>query len=96
MRVNYISPQGYIDRSGAWLVENGFHEKEIHRVTEKFGNMAHVFSSYEAFKSGEDKPFMRGINSIQLLYDNDRWYVVNIYWQQESEAHLLPAEYLPE
>ncbi|MDO5968853.1 hypothetical protein Q4Q35_03455 [Flavivirga aquimarina] len=42
-----------------------------------------------------DKPFMRGINSIQLLNDGDRWWVINIYWTQETEAKTIPIKYLP-
>ncbi len=92
----YLSPQDYIDRSGAWLIENGFFEKEIFRVEECFGNICHLFSTYEAFRSSKDEePFMRGINSIQLMYDNKRWWIINISWQAESKEILLPEQYLP-
>ena len=37
---------------------------------------------------------MRGINSIQLMYDNKRWYVINIFWMQESEKTKIPNKYL--
>lgn len=95
-RARYITPEEYIERSGPWLIENGFFEKEIHRVVQSFGNISHVFSTYEAFHSESDKaPFMRGINSIQLLNDGNRWWIINIYWMQESEEHPLPQVYLP-
>jgi hypothetical protein len=38
---------------------------------------------------------MRGINSIQLLNDGHRWWVVNIYWLQETPENQIPLEYLP-
>lgn len=92
----YMSAQDYIAGSGKWLVENGFFEKEIYRVTNTFGNITQVFSTYESFRSEKDSdPFMRGINSIQLLNDGERWWVVNIYWMQESEQNPIPKEYLP-
>ena len=92
----YMSPEDYINTSGKWLLENGFHEKEINRVTESFGNIAHVFSTYESYKSKSDeKPFMRGINSIQLLNDGERWWIVNIFWMQESSNNPIPKAYLP-
>lgn len=91
----FLTPQGYIDTSGKWLVENGFFEKEIGRKTEQFGNIAHVFSSYESFRSEkETKPFMRGINSIQLLHDGTRWWILNVYWQQENEKQPIPKKYM--
>ncbi|WP_405570841.1 hypothetical protein [Winogradskyella sp. Asnod2-B02-A] len=92
----YMSPDDYIKTSGKWLVDNGFHEVEIKRKSQIFGNIAHVFSTYEAFKSkDEEQPFMRGINSIQLFNDGKRWWIVNVYWMQESEENSIPEAYLP-
>jgi hypothetical protein len=92
----YLTPDSYIESSGKWLVENGFHEIEINRKVDLFGNIAHVFSTYEALNNKNDlKPFMRGINSIQLLNDGERWWIVNLYWMQESELFPIPDAYLP-
>lgn len=92
----YISPDDYIGTSGKWLFENGFHEVEINRVTETFGNISHVFSTYESYRKKDDeKPFMRGINSIQLMNDGNRWWIINIYWMQESSDNPIPEAYLP-
>ena len=93
--VNFISPDEYIETSGKWLFENGFHENEIGRTTERFGNIVHVFSSYQSFRTKTDrKPFSRGINSIQLLYDGDRWWILNVYWMSESDNNIIPEKYL--
>ena len=92
----FMSPQEYIKGSGKWLVDNGFYEVELHRDVEQFGNIAHVFSTYESYRSKDDtEPFMRGINSIQMLYDGKRWWIINVYWMQESEEHPIPQKYLP-
>lgn len=92
----YMTPEDYIKSSGKWLFENGFHEVELSRETQTFGNITQVFSTYESFKSKSDtEPFMRGINSIQLMNDGDRWWVINIYWMQESKENPIPEEYLP-
>ena len=94
--VRYMSTEDYITTSGQWLVENGFHEVEIKRETQTFGNITHVFSTYEAYNSkADEKPFMRGINSIQLFNDGKRWWIVNLYWMQESKEHKIPKTYLP-
>ncbi len=95
-KTRYMSPDDYIKSSGKWLVENGFFEKEIHREVDIFGHIAQVFSTYESFKSeSDDKPFMRGINSMQLFNDGKRWWVLNIYWTQETTENAIPEEYLP-
>ncbi len=95
-QVKYMKPEDYIKISGKWLVENGFFEKEIHRSIDHFGSMAQVFSTYETYHSKKDEtPFMRGINSIQLFNDGKRWWIVNVYWSQESKRNPIPQEYLP-
>ncbi|WP_303318005.1 hypothetical protein Q4Q34_19020 [Flavivirga abyssicola] len=96
IKVRYMSPDDYVKSSGKWLVEHGFFEKEIHREVSTFGNITQVFSTYEAFYSKDDKkPFMRGINSIQLLNDGKRWWVINIFWTQETNENKIPENYLP-
>jgi hypothetical protein len=90
-----IDPEGYITRSSKFLEEQGFFEKESARRTEVFGNIAQVFSTYESRHKAEDKePFMRGINSIQLMNDGKRWWIVTVFWQAESPDNPLPKKYL--
>ena len=89
------TPEEYIQGSSALLEQNGFFEKEVSRRVEKFGNIVHIFSTYEArHKAEEEKPFMRGINSIQLMNDGKRWWIVTVFWQAEDDNNPLPAEYL--
>lgn len=74
----------------------GFYEREATRRTDRFGNIAHVFSTYESRHAADDAvPFSRGINSIQLLRDGARWWVVTILWDAERPDNLLPEKYLP-
>lgn len=91
-----LTPADYVKRSGSYLEENGFFEIEIHRTTESFGHVTHAFSTYESYHSKKDAaPFTRGINSIQLLNDGTRWWIVNIYWTGEREENPIPKKYLP-
>ena len=55
----------------------------------------HVFSTYEARHDPKDAaPFVRGINSFQLLFDGSRWWVVTIFWEAESDSVRIPEKYL--
>ena len=90
-----LTPEDYITRSGPFLEKEGFHERELARHVDMYGNIAQVFSTYHAFKKADDKePFMRGINSFQLLNDGKRWWVVTIYWQAETPDNLIPKQFL--
>jgi hypothetical protein len=90
-----LTPEDYIKRTESVFAKEGFYEKEKARRTEIYGNIAHVFSTYEAFHSLSDKkPFIRGINSFQLLNDGKRWWVLTIYWQGETPENPIPKKYL--
>jgi hypothetical protein len=90
-----LTPEEYMQRSSALLEQNGFFEREIARRVERYGSIAQIFSTYESRHKLEDqKPFARGINSIQLMNDGKRWWIVTIFWQREDEKNPLPAEYL--
>lgn len=90
------TPEQYIEQAGSYLERVGFFEIETNRVQEQYGHIAHHFSTYESRHKEDDvEPFARGINSFQLMYDGNRWWVVNIFWQQESEDFPIPESYLP-
>lgn len=91
--IRAITPQQYKDQSGPWLVENGFIEEEIHRETDRFGSIAQLFSTYTSRHSRGGEIIDRGINSIQLYNDGDRWWVVTIYWTGETDQNPIPEAY---
>jgi hypothetical protein len=91
-----MTPEGYMQLAGAGLEKAGFFEREISQVSETFGAVTHRFSTYESLRSADDpKPFARGINSIQLLNDGTRWWVVTIFWDSERPDNPIPERYLP-
>jgi len=90
-----LTPDEYVQRAAPRLEKDGFFEREVSRRAEKFGNIAHLFSTYESRRKSDDpKPFARGINSIQLMNDGKRWWIVTVFWQAEDEKNPLPPEYL--
>lgn len=88
-----MSHQEFVDRSDGGLVKEGFFEEEIHRTTERFGNTAHVMSTY-VMKDGTGKAFGRGVNSIQLFWDGDRWWISGAAWDDERPDNPIPANLL--
>ena len=89
-----MTVEQYIAGSGG--LENGFFEREISRISESFGGVTHRFSTYESRRRAEDPtPFARGINSIQLLNDGQRWWIVTVFWDAERPNNPIPAKYLP-
>lgn len=91
-----FTPDDYAERAAPFFEKEGFFEKEAARKSERYANIMHVFSTYESRHDAKDaEPFARGINSFQLFFDGTRWWVVTIFWQQESPDTPLPKEFLP-
>jgi hypothetical protein len=83
----------FIRDAGEVFSKQAFYENAIVNRSESYGNMAQVFSSYESRHAPEEKPFERGINSIQLLNDGKRWWVLSIAWDSERPGNPLPAKF---
>lgn len=91
-----LTPDDYATRGQTYFDKNGFFEREAARKSERFGGIMQVFSTYESRHAADDpKPFARGVNSVQLFFDGTRWWIVTIYWQEETPAMPLPKEFLP-
>jgi hypothetical protein len=91
-----MTVEEYVSSADPFLKRDGFWEREIAHRVERYGNVAHVFSTYESrVNSADSPPFSRGINSIQLVTNGERWWVVTILWDFERPGNPIPREYLP-
>lgn len=93
-RLRVWSPEEYAEQASRWFSENSFYEEEISRTVETYGQLVHAFSTYVSRRAPDDEPFVRGINSIQLLDDGTRWWIVSIMWADERAAGSIPDRYL--
>lgn len=91
----YMTVEEWITQAAGFFAQNPFFETEVSRRDERYGHIAHAFSTYESRREADGEPFTRGINSFQLLDDGERWWIVNIFWQGESAAEPIPERYLP-
>ena len=87
-----------------WYAENapaggqddkGFEEAQIHSTVQRYGDIAHVMSTYARRYWGGEETLGRGINSIQLVHRDGRWWIAGVVWDEEDGAGPIPAEYLP-
>ncbi|MGB2590824.1 MAG: hypothetical protein WBG02_04705 [Candidatus Acidiferrum sp.] len=93
IRVHPNTVEDYVNRGGAYFLKNGFFESPINSRIETFGNIAQVFSSYESRHAAADAPFARGINSLQLVNNGKRWWIVGIIWDEERPDNPLPTDF---
>ena len=93
-REGFIS--SFKERIGSGVLKS-FSEAEISRRTNVYSRMAQVFSTYLKIMNPHDGGHpVRGINSIQLYHDGQRWWISSIAWEDEQSDHLIPDEYLPQ
>ena len=94
LETKIMTSDEFIQYAKPFIDKIGFYEYEIARKVEEFGHVVHVWSTFESKYSKEDEKFYtRGINSIQLLNDQKRWWVMNIYWNKETDEFPLPEKY---
>jgi len=75
--------------------DRGFAEEEIHTVIERFGDVAHAFSTYQKHFWNDARILGRGINAVQLVFREQRWWIASIAWDEESGAGPVPERYRP-
>jgi hypothetical protein len=85
----------HVARTSDWLVKNGFFEQEAQREMRRFGNIAHVWSTYESRQKPDGPVIGRGINSLDLYWDGTRWWVAAAVWDSERKDNPIAKEYLP-
>ena len=71
-----------------------FFENEVARTLDCFGNVCEAFSTYASRRAPSDpQPFARGINSIQLVNNGQRWWIASVTWDTERTDNSIPARY---
>ena len=77
-----MSLDEYRENTTPFFDETPFYEVETSRRIDRFGNIAHVWSGYEARHALDDaEPERRGINSIQLFNHPDHgWRIIHMIW----------------
>jgi hypothetical protein len=94
VRPSIMRYMDYVNGTNESLVADGFIEREINRVTQRFGDIAQVASTYE-WHTDDKKATGRGINIIQLFFDGTRWWISGASWEEEGKDNPIPKEFLP-
>jgi hypothetical protein len=94
--ITFRTPDLYAGRNDPYFKANGFFERGIANRVEEFGDLVHVWSTYESRHAMSDSaPFARGINSMQIVHARDRFWLLNVTWDEERPGLTLPDKYLP-
>lgn len=84
--VRVLSPEEFRKRVEPIFEKEGFFERETGRKVEMVGGMAHVLSHYESSHERGGEAFDRATNSLQLIFDGTRWWIVSVMWHTARNA----------
>ena len=86
-RAEVFTLDTYIANVTPYFAANDFFEFETSQRIERFGQVAHVWSRYDA-RPSPDSPVLlkRGANSVQLYHDGTRWWIVSTIWDNERQG----------
>ena len=86
-RAESFDVEEYIANVTPFFAQNAFFEVETAQRVERFGQVAHVWSRYEARTEPDGGTLLkRGANSIQLFHDSARWWIVSTIWDNERDG----------
>lgn len=88
-----FTPKEYEKSNGPFFNQFGFFEKEIGRTVDQFGTIAQVFTAYEFTAQTPQPQTQRGINSVEMIYENGRWWIMSIVWTNENAQNPIPEKY---
>jgi len=94
LRYVSMTPDEYRDRNDEYFKKNGFWEEEIGREVFQFGEIATVHTSFRIKSAKVGEVTRRGVNTVQLVYDQDRWWITNITWNNERDDNKIPEQLL--
>ena len=93
VKAGIMNHSQYVNATNEFFVAEGFTERELNRIVRKFGNIAHVFSVYEFMTEGKTEK-TRGVNSIELFWDGNRWWISAVSWDEERADNPILKEFL--
>ncbi|MEJ8569534.1 hypothetical protein [Elongatibacter sediminis] len=87
--------EAWIEGARPLFRDQDFYEVEVARRMDRFGNIVQAFSTYECRREPEGPAWMTGINSIQLLRKDGRWWIVTVFWDNATGSNPIPHAYRP-
>lgn len=92
-RVSAMNLEEFVRNVGPLYARDGFEEYSIGLTVNEFNGIATAFQSYYC-KNLIGTYEKRGVNTYQLVYLDDRWWIANTLFAAESDEQKIPDEYL--
>lgn len=85
-----MTVEDYIRQDDPYFAAHDFYETTLVKRTERYGNIAQIWTSFALRHAPTGPATQRGVESCQFLYDGQRWWLANLLDQPELSARPLP------
>jgi len=92
-KIRVMNLEEFIRNVGPFYARDGFVEYAIGLTVNEFNGIANVFQSYYC-KNLLGTYEKRGVNSYQLVYLKNRWWIANTVFTPETKDLPIPDQYL--
>lgn len=91
--VRSLNLEEFIRNTGPLYARDGFEEYALGLTVNEYNGIAVVFQSYYC-RNLIGTYEKRGINSYQLVYMDDRWWIANTLFTAEDPENPIPEKFL--
>jgi hypothetical protein len=89
-RLRSLSVDEYAQSAAHAFDTQGFYETGTVRDLARYDRTVTIVSPYESRHAPGEAPFARGVNHFQLYNDGHRWWVVDIFWEDQPPGGPSP------
>jgi hypothetical protein len=83
----------FIEKIGPNYAKDGFEEYAIGLKVQEFNGIANVFQSFYC-RNLRGTYENRGVNAYQVVYKEDRWWIAQVLYTNETSESPIPQELL--
>jgi hypothetical protein len=89
-RAMVFDVESYIADVAPFFACHDFHEIEIEQHVRRYGQVAHVWSRYQARPHPGSQQLLKcGANSLQLCHEHGRWWIFSTIWDNERAGLVV-------
>lgn len=88
-QVRTFTLEAFVRNGMKYYESDGFIERPIKTIIHEYNGIANVFQSYYAKEAEREE---EGVNSLQLIFDGERWWITSVLWTSNANGVELPVE----
>ena len=89
--ISTLSLEDFVRMLGPTYQKNGFLEEQLEVRVDEYNGIAQVFQVYHC-KTLNGAYEAKGVNSYQLVYGQNRWWIASLMWASDDNGVEVPEK----